>query len=109
MFDRLVPEEFEDDGEEFLSPREVLRRLRREFRILQVDKKRGHEFIEGSIKHLEKLKSKGHVDGERSNRLYAIAQQAHYIYFADQEKPGLSYLTTILAPQRAALFRIHHG
>jgi hypothetical protein len=104
MLDQLVPQDYDEDSESFLSLREVLRRLHEEFRIVQVDRKRGHDSVQASIGYLEKLESKDSEIREKLDRLRATAQQASYVYLADRDEPGLSYLTTVLTPDEPIMF-----
>ena len=63
--DRLVPMSFEEDDEEFLSPQETIRRLRNEFKTVEIDKQTARKMVEERIKDIRRQMDAGTILGLR--------------------------------------------
>jgi hypothetical protein len=98
MHHLLSPEEdgWSTTGDEFLSPLEIVSRLKEEFKYVTVDKPGGRRHILGRINHLQNMQaagknkywSKESIEGE-IKRLESLIDDTYYVTFADSENPSV--------------------
>jgi hypothetical protein len=103
----------EDDGINgvgpLLSPDEVIRRLRQEFKYVHVNKERGTKYVEDRIRYLRGLQAKGKnpfgVPMEPEiERLNAIRVTTVHVMISDDDPAGNAYLSTYLLPGSSIMF-----
>ena len=105
---RLIPKNFEDEDEEFLEPAEVLRRLRVEFAVVEVDKDAAREMVQQRIDYIEQRLSEGHDPwreyDETLERLRSGIDDAHLVYFSDEPDAKAAFLNTLVMPNEPLFF-----
>ena len=95
MAHRLQP----TDGESYLLPVEVVRRLESEFAFVDADPKSGREHVEGMIQQFERMRAPSELIAEHRQ----IQDSAIDIAVADATEPGDAYLSFV-AMQGQGLF-----
>src|SRR4029079_14400665 len=108
----LIPKNFEED-EEFLDPAEVIRRLRVEFAVVEVDKHAAREMVQQRIDYIEEQLSEGHDPwreyDETSQRLRSGIDDAHLVYFSDEPDAKAKFLTTVVMTKEPLFFGYESG
>lgn len=102
--DHLCPRD-----DEYLSPAEIVDRLKREFRFVTVDKERGYQGVVDLIAWLEELKIRGKTAGpvpiDEQIALYeAMKDEVLDVIITDDEHPGDAVLSTSLQPSQRISF-----
>ncbi len=105
---RLIPKNFEDEDEEFLEPAEVIRRLRAEFAVIEIDKDAAKEMIDHRIAYIEEQLAEGHDPSrqyhETLDRLRSGIDDAHLVYISDEPNSKAAFLTTVVMPNEPLFF-----
>jgi hypothetical protein len=106
--DRIVPKDFEDEDEEFLEPDEVIRRLRAEFRVVEVNKDYAKEMVQGRIAEIERHSAEGFdpwlENDETLERLRSGIDNAYGVYVVDEPDTKDAFLTTVVMPNEPFFF-----
>jgi hypothetical protein len=88
-----------------LKPKEVIRRLRKEFRYVKTSKKKGLEEIQGQIDFLARFKGKRARDKKnRIDELESYKTEAYWVVFGDDPESKQSYLCTVVTPEDRLFF-----
>ncbi len=113
MHHKLTPEEdgWSTTGDEFLSPLEIISRLKGEFACVTVDKAEGHRHMYGRINFLQNMQEKRTNEywskeaiAREIKHLESLSNDTYYVTFADSENPGEAYLDTAIMPNTGLLF-----
>jgi hypothetical protein len=106
--DRLVPQTFEDVDEEFLAPDEIIRRLRAEFPVVEIDKDAAIEMIQERLDYAERKIARGDdpypETEEKLARLRSGINDAYLVSLADDPKTKTKYLQTVVMPCEPLFF-----
>jgi hypothetical protein len=97
------------DDDEFLTPMEVIRRLKNEFRFVQADKDKGKADLQERIWYLQELKSEGkNPFGMSIDKQIALHEErldsAVNITFSDDAQFEKGVLNTTLVPDEPIFF-----
>jgi hypothetical protein len=106
--DRLVPKDLEEEDEQFLEPDEVLRRLRAEFPVVEINQDYGREMVQERIDFIERRSSEGldpWLENDKTlERLRCGINSALGVYFADEPDAEFAYLTTVVMQNEPLFF-----
>jgi hypothetical protein len=106
MLHYLVPTR----GNPLLSPRQVIQRLRREFKHVIVDRREGEREVTETLKWLIGFKRRGggpFPSGELDEKIRNAKRnlkRAFYVHIADSPNEEAAYLQTVLEPGRCLAF-----
>jgi hypothetical protein len=97
-------------GKPLVSPRQVIQRLRREFKYVVVDRRAGEREMAGSLKWLMGFKRRGSGPFPKRELDAMIRdakrnlKRAYYVHVADRPNEDAAFLQTVLLPGKYLSF-----